>query len=92
MNVVMRVEPDSIVVVVVVKVVADPSGSEVKDAPEVVDATVGGAGDISGRGRTVAAIDEIAGVISGVLVINVLKRLGGAMLFNHCVVPLTTEK
>jgi hypothetical protein len=35
---------------------------------------------------------ETVGVISGVLVTRVLNRLGGATLFIHSVVPLTTEK
>jgi hypothetical protein len=39
-----------------------------------------------------AGSDEIAGVISGVLVGRVLNRLGGATLFIHSVVPFTTEK
>lgn len=40
----------------------------------------------------VFGIDEMIGVTSGVLVTRVLNRLGGAMLFIHSVVPLTTEK
>lgn len=36
--------------------------------------------------------EEMTGVITGVRVTSVLKRLGGATLFSHPVVPLTTEK
>jgi hypothetical protein len=36
--------------------------------------------------------EEMIGVISAVLVISVLNRLGGATLSSHPVVPLTTEK
>lgn len=36
--------------------------------------------------------EEITGVITGVCVTNVLKRLGGATPSSHSVVPFTTEK
>lgn len=54
--------------------------------------------DVGVRGNEAEAADptagneEMIGVISGVFVKRVLKRVGGAMLFNHSVVPLTTEK
>lgn len=40
----------------------------------------------------VAGTDERVGVTGSELVAKVLNKLGGAMLFIHCVVPLITEK
>jgi hypothetical protein len=40
----------------------------------------------------VSGTEEMIGVVSGVLVDSVLKRLGGVMLSIHSVVPLMTEK
>ena len=48
--------------------------------------------DTVGYGDLVTDKEETAGVISGVRVMRVLKRLGGAMLSSQCVVLLTTEK
>jgi hypothetical protein len=42
-------------------------------------------GEVNGK-------EEMMGVISGVLVDRVLKRLGGVILSIHSVVPLMTEK
>ena len=67
--IVVSVEPDSIVVV---RVVADLEDSEIRGAPGVVDTAVGDTSDISGGSRLVAGKGEINGVITGVLVINVL--------------------
>jgi hypothetical protein len=61
-------------------------------AESLVMPTDGGTVGAPGEGSVVTESEEITGVISGVRVMRVLKRLGGAMLFSHCVDPLTTEK
>lgn len=85
MIVLISVESDNIAVVNVV--VGLEGGGTGGDEAEAVDTPVGGTGGMPGGDK-----DEIIGVICGVLVTKVLKRLGGAMLFSHSVVPLTTEK
>lgn len=82
---VMRTELDNVVIVKVVGELA--GGGTGRDGLGALGTPVGGTADTLGGDR-----DEMVGVISGVLVTNVLKRLGGAILFSHSVVPLTTEK
>jgi hypothetical protein len=73
---------------VVVNVVATIGGAGAGGGIPEVGRAFGGA--VEGAGMT--GSDEMAGVISAVLVTRVLNRLGGAMLFIHSVVPFTTEK
>jgi hypothetical protein len=87
---VIRVEPD---IGDVVKVVANPGieglgegDTNVVKVP--VDCRVGRPEEDG----DVVDSEETIGVISGVRVMRLLKRLGGAMLFSHSVVPLITEK
>lgn len=48
--------------------------------------------ETSDEGQLLIGIEDRTDMISGVFVIRVLKREGGAILFNHSVVPLMTEK
>jgi hypothetical protein len=87
---VIRVEPD---IGDVVKVVAIPGTDRLsKGDADVVNVPVGDTVGMPGEAGDVADSEETIGVISGVRVTRVLKRLGGAMLFSHSVVPLITEK
>lgn len=87
MTVVIKEVPERKVAVTVVAGIEGPGASVGTPgvgvlAGAVEEAPNGGAFDI----------EEMTGVTSGVLVTIVLNRLGGAMLFIHSVVPLTTEK
>jgi hypothetical protein len=87
---VIRVDPD---ISDVVKVVATPGvGGLGEGNADVPNGTVGGTAGRPGEDGAVVDSEEMTGVISGVRVTKVLKRLGGAMLFSHSVVPLITEK
>jgi hypothetical protein len=78
----------------VIKVVPGAEGAVLSGgaAESLVIPTGGNRVGAPGEIDAVTESEEITGVISGVRVMRVLKRLGGAMLFNHCVDPLTTEK
>jgi hypothetical protein len=87
---VIRVEPD---IGDVVKVVGIPGlGGLGEGKADVVGVPVGSTVGSPGEDGAVIDSEETTGVISGVRVTKVLKRLGGAMLFSHSVVPLITEK
>lgn len=88
MMLVIRVEPDWTIVVRDVKGAGD-GGAGLK--PGMVDGRVDGAGDTIGGGCPDPGCEEMMGVTTGVWVIRVLKRLGGATLLSHCVLPLITE-
>jgi hypothetical protein len=90
MTEVIRVEPD---ISDVVKVVGIPGLVGLGEGnAETVNVPVGGTVGSSGEDGAVTNSEETTGVIPGVRVTKVLKRLGGAMLFSHSVVPLITEK
>ena len=87
---VMKVELD---IGTVLKVVAVPGRDGLSEGnADVVNVPVGGRVGRPGDDGDVADSEDKIGVISGVRVIRVLNRLGGAMLFSHSVVPLITEK
>ena len=87
---VIRVEPD---IGDLVKVVAIPGTDRLSEGvADIGNVPVGGTVGMPGEADDVADSEETIGVISGVRVTRVLKRLGGAMLFSHSVVPLITEK
>lgn len=90
MIVVTRVDPESIVLV---KVAVTPRVGRVDGgATKVLDDPVDDMGFWPEGGDPAVGSDEMIGVTYGVLVGRVLNLLGGAMLSNHPVVPLTTEK
>jgi hypothetical protein len=85
-----RVEPD---VGDEVREVADPGIDGLNEGnADVINVPVDGTVGRYEEDGAVADSEETIGVISGVRVTRVLKRLGGAMLFSHSVVPLITEK
>jgi hypothetical protein len=90
MTEVISVDPD---ISDVVKVVATPGvGGLGEGNADVPNVTVGGTVGRPGEDGAVVDSEEMTGVISGVRVMKLLRRLGGAILFSHSVVPLITEK
>ena len=69
----------------------ETKGSD-KDSADVVDPNVEDTTAAPEEGILVTPTEERIGVTSTVLVGSVLNRLGGAILSNHSVVLLTTEK
>jgi hypothetical protein len=74
-----------LVITVVISVVPERNVVVKTVARGCVGGTLGGIAALVGS-------DDMTGVSSGVLVGRVMNWLGGATLFSHCVVPLTTEK
>jgi hypothetical protein len=76
-----------------VNVVSDPGAERPGiDSAVVVDACVDETVAAPEDDVPVTDKEETRGVMSAVRVTRVLKRLGGAMLLSHSVVPLITEK